>query len=88
MGLSVGFWSVTARTPSQGRVLYSFNVADFYHIHTQCQNEGKSHARIVLAQQQLYSVGEQMRRLLSLMAELSEEEMRNRIEFLSAWSGP
>jgi hypothetical protein len=32
------------------------------------------------------SVGEQMRRLLRLISSLTAEEMRNRIEFLSAWS--
>lgn len=47
--------------------------------------QGKSHAGIVLAQQQGYSVGEQMRRLLKLIAVKSAEEMRNQIEFLSAW---
>jgi hypothetical protein len=36
--------------------------------------------------QQRYSVGEQMRRLLRLIKTLTAEEMRNRIEFLSAWS--
>ena len=36
--------------------------------------------------QQRYSVGEQMRRLLRLISSLTAEEMRNRIEFLSAWS--
>ena len=46
---------------------------------------GKSHAGIILAVQQRYSVGEQMRRLLRLISALTTEEMRNRIEFLSAW---
>ena len=31
------------------------------------------------------SVGEQMRRLLRLIAARSAEDMRNHIEFLSAW---
>jgi hypothetical protein len=47
---------------------------------------GQSHAGIILAAQQRYSVGEQMRRLLRLISSLTAEEMRNRIEFLSAWS--
>ena len=47
---------------------------------------GESHAGIVLAVQQRYSVGEQMRRLLRLISSLTAEEMRSRIEFLSAWS--
>ena len=44
------------------------------------------HAGIVVARQQTYSVGEQMRHLLKLIATLSAEEMHNRIEFLSDWA--
>lgn len=70
---------------AQERVLYSFNVGDFYHIHAIYSDEGKSHAGIILARQQQYSVGEQMRRLLRLMSALSPDEMRNRVEFLGSW---
>ncbi len=71
---------------AQGRVLYSFNVGDFYRLHIAYLAEGKSHAGLILARQQRYSVGEQMRRLLKLIATKSAEEMRNQIEFLSAWN--
>ena len=71
---------------AHGRVLYSFNAADFYRLHTVFSAEGRSHAGIILAQQQHYSVGEQMRRLLKLMAIKSAEEMINQVEFLSFWS--
>jgi len=70
---------------SQNRVLCSFNVADFFRIHTECVQSGKAHAGIVVSQQQQYSIGEQMRRLLRLISELSTQEMRNRIEFLGTW---
>jgi hypothetical protein len=70
---------------TQGRVLYGFNVGDYYHLHTDFLRQGRSHTGIVLARQQQYSVGEQMRRLLKLMAVLSADEMKNRVEFLSAW---
>jgi hypothetical protein len=69
----------------QGRVLYSFNVGDFSRLHADSLLQGKSHAGIVLAQQQCYSVGEQMRRLLKLIAIKSAEEMKDQVEFLSAW---
>lgn len=42
-------------------------------------------AGIILANQQQYSVGEQMRRILRLIAAKSAEEMRDWVEFLSAW---
>jgi hypothetical protein len=70
---------------SQSRVLYTFNVADFCRIHAECQSSSRPHAGIVLGRQKRYSVGEQMRRLLKLIAARSPEQMANHLEFLSAW---
>ena len=70
---------------AQGRALFSFNVGDFYRLHTMYLTQGKSHAGIIVSQQQTYSVGEQMRRLLRLIAATSAEQMRNSIEFLGHW---
>jgi hypothetical protein len=47
---------------------------------------GQSHAGIILAVQQRYTVSEQLRRLLRLISTLKAEDMHNRIEFLSAWT--
>jgi hypothetical protein len=69
----------------QSRALYSFNVGDFHEIHTSWTASGKSHCGIVLTQQQRYSTGEQIRRLLRLIGSLSAETMRNREEFLGRW---
>lgn len=69
----------------EGRVLFSFNVGDFYELHTDFLRRSEAHAGLVLAQQQAYSVGEQLRRLLKLIGTLSAEDMRNRVEFLSSW---
>ena len=69
----------------QGRVLFSFNRGDFYRLHTEYLSQSKSHAGIILANQQQYSVGEQTRRILHLAAAKSADDMRNWIEFLSAW---
>jgi hypothetical protein len=70
---------------TQGRVLYGFNIRDFYRLHTEFLTQGRSHAGIILAMQQQYSIGEQMRRLLKLVATKSAEEMKDQVEFLSAW---
>lgn len=67
------------------RALYSFNVVDFMALHTAYMTEGMRHAGIILAQQQRYNIGEQMRRLLKLVGTKSAEKMRDNIEFLSAW---
>lgn len=70
---------------AHGRVLYTFNVGDFYRLHTSYLAKGKPHAGIILTQQQRYSVGEQMRRLLKLVATRSAEDLKNSVEFLSVW---
>jgi predicted nuclease of predicted toxin-antitoxin system len=70
---------------AHGRVLFSFNVGDFYDLHARYLAEGKSHAGIILARQQIYSVGELLRRLSRLINARSAEEMKDRVEFLSAW---
>jgi hypothetical protein len=70
---------------TQNRVLCTFNVGDFCRLHTAYVNQGKSHAGIVLMRQQHYAIGEQMRRLLRLVASRSSDDTRNQVEFLSAW---
>ena len=70
---------------AQGRALYSFNVADFYRLHTLYLKQGDHHAGMVLSRQQEYSVGDQMRRLLRIIAEVPPAGMRDRVIFLSAW---
>ncbi len=70
---------------AHGRVLCSFNVGDFFQLHTSYLVQHKVHTGIILARQQHYTVGQHLRRLLRLMAALTPEEMRNRVEFLSAW---
>jgi len=47
---------------AQKRALYSFNVRDYCRLYAEFFAHGRSHAGIVLAKQQHYSVGEQMRR--------------------------
>jgi len=66
------------------RIIYSFNVRDFYRIHSNIVEKGQQHAGIILGFQS-YSIGEQMRRLLRIIASKSAEEMKNQLEFLSAW---
>ncbi|MEH2247989.1 DUF5615 family PIN-like protein [Nostoc sp.] len=64
------------------RVLYSFNKGDFYRLHIKYLTEGKSHAGIILASQQRYSIGDQMRQLLQLISIKSAAQMQNNLEFL------
>jgi predicted nuclease of predicted toxin-antitoxin system len=69
----------------QERVLYTYNVSDFYRLHTHFLAQGKSHTGMILAPQQRYSVGEVMCRLLKLINAKSAAQMNNSVEFLQAW---
>jgi len=67
------------------RALYSFNIRDYARIHQALITSGESHAGIIVAPQQRYSAGDQARRLLRLLNKRSESDMKNRLEYLSAW---
>jgi len=69
----------------QGRVLYSFNVADFYALHANFLQRAARHAGIILTQQQRHTIGDQLRGVLKLVAARSAEEMVDQLVFLSAW---
>ena len=68
-----------------GCALYTFNVSDFNRLHTQWVGAGRQHAGMILAPQQRFSVGEQLRRILRLRATMTAVSMRNQVEFLSNW---
>lgn len=68
-----------------GRVIFSFNTKDFYHLHTTLISQGLSHAGIILAPQQRYGIGDLMRGVLKLINTKSSAEMQGQIEFVSNW---
>jgi len=74
-----------AYATEHGCVLYTFNVSDFYRLHAEWIDTGREHAGMILAPQQRYSVGEQLRRILRIRASASAHSMRNRVEFLGNW---
>jgi predicted lysophospholipase L1 biosynthesis ABC-type transport system permease subunit len=61
---------------ADGRVMFTYNVGDFFALHTQFRQEGRSHAGLILAVQQRYTVGEQLRRILRMNRERSSDDMR------------
>lgn len=75
-----------AYAAQHGYVLFTYNAGDFFRLHTAYLHQGLTHAGIVIDQQQRYSVGEQLRRLLLLMSRRSSQEMVNQVEFLVHWS--
>ena len=66
-------------------ILYSHNASDFYRLHTEWLSAGCEHAGMILAPQQRFSIGEQLRRILRIRADATAESMRNRVEFLTNW---
>jgi hypothetical protein len=70
----------------QERVLYTYNARDFCRLHSEFLRAGRHHAGIIIGEQQVLSVGEEMRRLLRLSDARSREEMRDRLEYLGNWS--
>jgi hypothetical protein len=69
----------------RNRTIYTYNVGHFHEIHTEWIRAGKTHGGIILVAQSHFTIGEQLRRMLKLIANKSAEEMRNQIEFLSSW---
>jgi hypothetical protein len=68
-----------------GLVLVTHNVGDFFHLHSEFLSQGKTHGGIILMRQQTLGVGEKLRRLVRISDKRRPEEMKNRVEFLSAW---
>jgi len=46
---------------------------------------GKSHSGIIVANQKRYHLGELANRIVHINSQLSSEDMRNRLEYLSNW---
>ena len=68
-----------------GLALHSFNVKDYQQLNFRFLDQGWSHAGIILAQQNRYSVGEHTSRMVILINGISAEEMRDQVVFLSGW---
>lgn len=70
-----------------GRVRYTANIGDFSQLHSQYAAGGRRHSGVIILREQRLGVGEQVRRILRLAAELAETAMGNRLEWLSRWAG-
>lgn len=67
----------------EGRVLLTFNVADFARLHDEWLSHSRHHAGIIVSSQR--PIGDMLRRIFALSSSLGTEEMRDRLEFLSNW---
>ena len=71
----------------QGRVVYTYNASDFCRLHSELIQHGRHHAGIIIGDQQVLSIGEQVRRLLRIGEARTAADMGDQLEFLSNWSG-
>lgn len=69
-----------------GRTLLSYNACDYCSIHQLWLSAGRAHAGIIVAPQQQYSTGEELRRITRLISRRAAADMRDRLEFLSSWA--
>ncbi|MEG3862151.1 DUF5615 family PIN-like protein [Microcoleus sp. herbarium12] len=69
----------------QGRAIYSFNTKDFCRLHSTFVAQEIGHAGIIMGVQQRYSIGEQLRGILNLIATKSAEDMINQLVFLAEY---
>jgi beta-phosphoglucomutase-like phosphatase (HAD superfamily) len=67
---------------SRRRVIYTANIGDYSRLHAESWVEWFEHAGIVVLTEQRLSPGEQIRRLVRLSAEVGDDGMVHRIEFL------
>jgi Domain of unknown function (DUF5615) len=69
----------------RGRVIYSYNRRDFCILHSDFLAMERNHAGIIVLRQQRYSIGQQLRGLLALIALQTAEDMVNQLVFLSSY---
>lgn len=67
----------------EGRVLVSFNVAHFAELHAAWIASGRKHAGIVVSNQR--PLGDTLRRLLRVAAELDAVSFQDWLEYLGDW---
>jgi len=65
------------------RVIITSNIADFARLHAQWLKAGLGHNSIILIHQQKWGAGELARRIIRLLTDPPDKDMRNRIEFIS-----
>ena len=68
---------------SENRVIFTFNIADFYKIHSDFIKMGLNHGGIILSKQ--FPIGVIVKALLKLLSSLQHEKIRNNIAWLSDW---
>lgn len=72
---------------AQRRAIYTYNAGDFCGLHSEYIRLGRRHAGIIIGDQQVLSIGEEMRRLLRICDARTAADLGDTLEFLSRWRG-
>ena len=62
------------------------NEDDFMRLSAAWLRSGREHCGIIVIKQQRFTVRDQVRRFRRLYEEVTADEMKNRVEFLSHWA--
>jgi predicted nuclease of predicted toxin-antitoxin system len=65
----------------EDRAIFSFNAVDYIELHIQYLKDGKKHSGIIISKQLPFS--ETLQRLLKLLEQVSVDEIRNQLRWLS-----
>ncbi|MBN1442790.1 MAG: DUF5615 family PIN-like protein [Planctomycetes bacterium] len=75
--------SQLAWATQEGRVIVTFNAADFGRLAGEWRGQARHHAGIIVSSQR--PIGDLLRRIFALASALSADDMRDRVEYLSNW---
>ena len=83
----VGAWGLSdeeqlALASRMGRVLFTFNAGHFIRLRQQRISEGAEHSGILVSEQ--LEIGETVRRLIGFLNHVTQDEMRNQLNWLPA----
>ncbi len=67
----------------ENRTIFTFNVADFYKIHSAVISKGAEHSGIILSKQ--LPIGTIVKALSRLLSNLRHKEIKNNVVWLSDW---
>ena len=68
---------------AEDRVLVTFNVQDFARLHHEWLQQNHHHAGLIVSRQR--PIGDVVKRLVALASTLTQDEMKDRLEYLSNW---
>jgi predicted nuclease of predicted toxin-antitoxin system len=70
---------------TNGWVIFTHDIEDYCRLNSRMMHEGKSHCGIIASVQKRHHLGERALRIVHIHSQLSAEDMKDRLEYLSNW---